>query len=367
MSQHYAMIEEIKEQPGLLDNLFRQRKELTSDFVSLYQKHLFKKVVFVGNGSPYYAGCTLRFAAESLLKAEAEAIPAGIFHNHTDFNVSGKFLPEEILLVCPAESGHSRGQVDAARRARAEGMYVMATTLHPTGVLARTTDIVLAKPGGHEVAMAATKGQTMALFMIFLNFLEAGYQSGNITEEEYVRYLSACEKVPENVEKTIEDTTAWFRANKDRVMGAEKYFLLGYGANFGTVQEAALKFFECHQKPTIALELEESLHGPFRALGKKDIVFFLAAEECPERERMQRLAEAVEPYCENRVLIQSTTNPAKGDVLAIHSSDVEFIDAIEYLIPLQVLSYLIADEMGIDLSVPLVSSLDGVMLPAYED
>ncbi len=367
MSQRYAMLEEIKEQPLLLKAIFERRQEFTEAFVSLCQKHPFKKVLFVGNGSPYYAGYTLRFAAEKMLKAEAEAVPAGIFHNHTDFNISGKFRPEEILLVCPAESGHSRGQVDAARRAKAEGSYVMSTTLNPKGVLARTTDVVLAKSGEHEIAMAATKGQTMALFLIFLCFLEAGYKLGNITVEEYEKYLSACEKLSENIEKTIEDTVQWFVENENRVMEADKFFLLGYGANYGTVQEAALKFFECHQKPTIALELEESLHGPFRALGKKDMAFFLAAENCPERERMQKLAKAVSPYCDNRILICSTQNPSEGDLLVIHSSDIEFVDTMEYLVPLQVLSFLIADKMGIDLSIPLVASLDGIMLPAYED
>lgn len=367
MSQHYAMMEEIREQGSLLRSLFENREALCADFVSLYQKHSFKKVLFVGNGSPYYAGCTLRFAAEKLLKAEAEAVFAGVFHNHTDFNVSGKFKPEEILLVCPAESGHSRGQVDAARRAKAEGISVMSTTLNPEGVLARTSDIILAKPGKHEVAMAATKGQTMAIFMIFLNFLEAAYHAGNITRAEYEMYLQACEKLPENVEKTIEDTISWFEKNEKRVMDASKFFLLGYGSNYGTVQEAALKFFECHGKATVALELEESLHGPFRALGKSDMAFFLAAEECAERERMQRLAEAVAPYCEHRILIESVSHPTAGDLLPIHSSDVEFVNAIEYLIPLQVLSFLIADRQGIDLSIPLVGSLDGVMLPGYED
>lgn len=367
MSHRYAMIEEIKEQPALLKQIFDNRKKLTEEFVALCKKHPIKKVLFVGNGSPYYAGVTLRFASEKLLKAEAEAVPAGIFHNHTDFNVSGKFAPEEILLICPAESGHSRGQVDAARRAKESGSYVMSTTLNPEGVLARTTDIVLAKPGKHEIAMASTKGQTMALFMIFLNLLEAGYELGNITAEEYDCYVTACKNVSENVEKTIEDTTLWFKKNETRVMEADKYFLLGYGANYGTVQEAALKFFECHQKPATALELEESLHGPFRALGKKDILFFVAAEEGPERERMKKLSKAVRPYCDNCVMIQSENNPPERDALVIHSSDVEFVDAIEYLIPLQVLAFLIADKMDIDLSIPLVSSLDGVMLPAYED
>ena len=367
MSQRYAMLEEIKEQSALLRSLYNNRKALCADFVSLYQKHLFKKVLFVGNGSPYYAGYTLKFAAETLLRAEAEAVYAGVFHHHTDFDVSGQFRPEEILLVCPAESGHSKGPVDAARRAKKKGCYVMSTTLNPQGILAQSSDIVLAKPGKHEVAMASTKGQTMAIFMIFLNFLEAAYHAGSLSQTEYDRYLHACEQAPENIERSIEDTISWFEKNEQRVMNASKYFLLGYGANYGTAQEAALKFFECHGKPTISLELEESLHGPFRALDRRDMVFFIAAEDGPEKERMRRLSQAVEPYCENRILMQNIHEKTSGDILPVSTSDVEFVNAIEYLVPLQVLSFLIADKKGIDLSVPLVSSLDGVMSPAYED
>lgn len=367
MGQHKTMMEEIKEQSGLLEGIFRNREALCREFAALYKEHRYKKIVFVGNGSPYYAGYTLCFAAEKLLGAEAEAIPAGIFHNCRVFNRAGKFLPKEILLVCPAESGHSKGQVDAARRAKAEGITVMSTTLNPNGVLARTSDVVLAKPGKHEEAMASTKGQTMAIFMILLNFLEAAYSAGNIGRETYDDYLSACGKAPENIRYTIEDTLSWFAANESRIMRAEKYFLLGYGANYGTVQEAALKFFECHGKPSFSMELEESLHGPLRAFAKTDMAFFVAAEEGAQRERMQLLAQAVEPFCENCIIVQSVNRPAQGDVLAIHSSDVEFVNAIEYLIPLQVLSFLVADRMGIDLSVPLVASLDQVMLPAYED
>ena len=41
--------------------------------------------------------------------------------------IRDSYKPEEVLLVCPAESGHSRGQVDAARRAQALGIRVMST------------------------------------------------------------------------------------------------------------------------------------------------------------------------------------------------------------------------------------------------
>lgn len=367
MSQRYAMMEEINEQVSLLRGLFEQRDSLCREFVSLTKKHHFKKVLFVGNGSPYYAGYTLTFAAEKLLGAEAESIPAGIFGNHREFDRSGTFHPDEILLVCPAESGHSKGQVDAARRARAQGICVMSTTLNPQGILAKTSDVVLGKPGKHEVAMAATKGQTMAIYMIFLNFLEAAYQNGKISGDEYARYLSACEKVPDNVEKTIHSTVEWFSKNRKRVMDAGQYFLLGFGANYGTVQEAGLKFFECHGKPSMPLELEESLHGPFRGLGKKDMAFFVAAEEGAQRERMLTLADAVKFCCDNRIILQNANREARGDILPVYTSDVEFINAVEYLIPFQVLAFLIADALDIDLTVPLVAELDDVMLPAYED
>lgn len=368
MSRKYAMMEEIKEQSTLLRKIFANRKELCKDFVALDQKHQFKKIIFVGNGSPYYAGCILKFAAEKLLKAESESIPAGVFRNHAEFNVSGEFLKSEILLVCPAESGHSKGQVDAARRAKKEGISVMSTTLNPKGILARTTDIVLAKPGKHEIAMASTKGQTMAIYMIFLNFLESAFARNLISDKEYQGYLNACERLPENVENIIKDTTEWFEKNKTFVMNAPQYFLIGYGANYGTVQEAGLKFFECHGKPTFPLELEESLHGPFRALHKEDVIFFLVAEDGAEKKRMLQLADALNEYCEHRIVIanQSDKQVWKNE-LKIHGSNIEFVNTIEYLTGLQTLSFLIANEMGIDLSKPLVASLDDKMHPAYED
>lgn len=367
MDQANAMMEEIREQSGLLRGLFENRQALCRDFAALHREKRFKKVYFIGNGSPYYAGCTLCFAAEKLLGADAEAIPSGLFHNHKTFNPSGKYLPDETLLVCPAESGHSKGQVDAARRAKQMGITVMSTTLNPTGVLARTSDVVLAKPGKHEIAMAATKGQTMAIYMILLNFLEAALAAGTITREEYDGYLEACRQVPDNVDKTIDATLAWFAANRQRVMEADKYFLVGYGANFGTVQEAGLKFFECHGKPTVSLELEESLHGPLRGLGKKDVAFFLAAEDGYEKQRMLKLAKALENHCDNCVLICDSRDGLSADVLPIHSGNKEFVNVIEYLVSLQTLSFVIAKEMGIDLSVPLVADLDPVMLPGYED
>lgn len=46
---------------------------------------------------------------------------------------------------------------------------------------------------------------------------------------------------------------------------------------------------------------------------------------------------------------------------------MEFVDTLEFLVPLQVIAAHMSDCLGIDLTVPKVASLDPVMLPAYRD
>lgn len=370
MGATHAMLDEICEQPELLKKLWEDREVWSNPFVELCLTHRFRRLLFVGNGSPYYVGVTLRYAAERLLRVNAESIPAAVFHNHGSFDTTGLIDPAEIMLVCPAETGRSRGQVDAARRARALGVPVVCTTLNPEGELARECDVVLAKLGDSECAIAATKNQAMALFLLLTCFVEAARALDVIDGVQYEGFISALAAVPENIAATIESARAWTDANEHRLMSAPAFFLVGYGANYGTVQEAALKFYETHERPSYAFELEETLHGPFRALHQDDMLLMLSAEAGAERERMELLARCCEPFCANRVLIMSKKQAATttyGDVLPIFSGDMEFVDTLEFLVPLQVIAAHMSDCLGIDLTVPKVASLDPVMLPAYWD
>lgn len=367
MSQPDAMLEEIREQPALLRGLRDTRDEWTAPFVALCREHRFRRLLFVGNGSPYYAGVTLAPAAERLLGVNACSVPAAYFRNHGSFDASGTVPADQILLVCPAESGHSKGQVDAARRARAAGVPVVCTTLNPKGVLARECDVVLAKPGCPERAVAATKNQTMALYLVLTCLVEAAAALGTIDAGKHARLLAALDAVPDNVGRSVELALAWCEGNRSRLMGAPTFFIMGYGANLGTAQEGALKFYETHERPTYAFEMEEVLHGPFRALHRDDVCLFLSAEAGVERDRMHVLAQASRRYCDNLVMVQGEGQAPAADRLPVASGDVEFVDALEYLVPLQVIAAFMAHGLGIDLSKAKVPELDPVMQPAYED
>lgn len=363
---------EILEQPDLLAGLRDTRDTWTRPFVNLCREHDFKRVLLVGNGSPYYAGRTLRYATEGLLGANVDPVMAGEFAFHGSFDCTGELSSEEVLLVCPAETGHSRGQVDAARRARHAGVSVVCTTLNPHGVLARECDVVLVKPGASERSIAATKNQTMALYMLLSCLVEAGHCLGRLGDGEYTRALHALDSVPDNVRETILISRDWYLGNRKRLLAAPGFFLIGYGSNYGTCLEGALKFLECHERPTQAVQLEETLHGPLRSLHRGDVVLLLSADAGPERDRMALLARQLPRYCDNVILVNSliqamTPGSSIDGSLTIASSDEKDVCAIEYLVPLQVIATMLAEDRGIDLTIPKLPELDPIMIPAYED
>ena len=343
------MLGYIKEEPALFRALLADRENLTRDFVQLFLTHDFKRIYFSGSGSPSHVSLVGKYAAVKLLKIEASYSYPGLFNYHEGFNIGGKYKPEEMLLICPAESGRTKGPVIAARKAKELGIPVVSTTLFPDGVLARESTVVIPKPYEKEKALPSTKGHSAGLFIILLCILDAAKAIGSISAEEYDSYMADMAALADSCRSACEAAIAWFDAHQDIVMCADKYRIIGYGANYSTTLETALKFIESHQRPTMAYELEEFMHGPIRTVHKDDVLFFLLAEDGPEKDRMLDLFHVMRKLTDNCVLVQSSAD-AFTDPLSLTFDAVnrELLSAVEYMVPMQVLAYLIMDHLGFD-------------------
>ena len=344
-----VMLNDIAGEPTLFENILRERASITKDFVDLFLSHNFKRIYFSGTGSPSHAAVVLKYAATKLLQIESTYSYPTLFNNHEGFNVGSKYRPDEMLLICPAESGGTKGPVIAARKAKELGIPVVCTTLNPSGVLARESDVVIFKPSGRELTMPSTKGHSTGIFLLLLCFIETARALGTISEAEYDSYIDGCARLPESCGNAYERTLKWFSEHQDIVMCADKYRIIGYGANYGTAQEAALKFLESHMRPSMGYELEEFMHGPVFSVRKDDVLFFLCAEEGPEKDRMIKLFLNMKQVTDNCILIQSSKDEFT-DALALTFDAVnkEFLSTVEYLVPIQVLAFEIADHLGFD-------------------
>ncbi len=363
-----AMLEEIFAEPGYFKRCLDGREELTRDFVNLFVSHRFRRIYFSGSGSPSHVGLIMKYVAVKLLKVEATYSYPMLFNNHEGLNAGGIYRPEEMVVICPAESGRSKGAVITARAARAQGIPVVCTTLNPEGVLARECDVVMVKPSGHEEALPSTKGHSTGIFMLLLCFVEAALALGTISREEYEMYIAGMEGLVESCADAAKRSVKWFEDHQDVVMNAPYFRVIGYGANYATALETALKFIETHRRLTVAYELEEFMHGPIRTVKQGDVIFFLCAEDGPERERMKELFKVIRRMTDNCVMVCGEAD-GEGDPLALtfRAVNQEFLTAVEYMVPMQVLAYEIGSHLGFDPTEGVNTWAKQAMEPSFSD
>ena len=342
-----AMMDCIKAEPDVIKEILDNREYYCGDFVKHFMTHPVKRVYLSGHGSPYNAGVVVGFMMEKLLKVEATTSYPTLFMNHSGFNVNGMYEPEEMLVICPAQSGRTRGPVYVARKAREMGIPVICTTLLRDGVLARECDIVIEKRSGDEESFPETKGHVASMAILMLCVVEAAYALGRILKSEYDGYLEAFESLPRSVALAAERTLSWYEAHRQVLLEAGSFTFLGYGANYATAVEGGLKLLETTLKPCMSYECEEFMHGQNQPVKEESVLFFLCPRE-PERDRMDELVQWCRRHTHNCFMVASPDDPVT-DAHSIVSDFVEceFLTAIEYLIPFQVLSHVAARDMGL--------------------
>lgn len=364
---HEIMLKHIAEEPLLIRSLLDNRKAVTEKFCDIFLKNKIRRAYFSGSGSPANACEVLRFFCEKLLKVEASYCIPTVFNHHFDFNTRD-YAPNELLLICPAESGRTKGTVLAAQHARELGIHTVCSTFNLHGLLAGICDVALYKPSGLEIALPSTKGHVLGIFLFLLSFVEAAYVTGKIERLEYARCIDAFYKASNAMEDAQEKASAWFREYQDEIMDSGSYWFIGYGANYATAKECALKFLECTKRPSFGYEQEEFMHGPLCAVKSSDMVFFLCAEDGKEKERMYelfRFCRQITPRC---VMIQRESDEEAGVMpLPFAMTGTEMTSVLELLVPMQVLAYHVADCLGYDLTQHSKNSAGKAMSLSFSD
>lgn len=343
----YAMMECIRQEPDVIREILEHKEQYTKEFVQHFKQHDVKRIYLSGHGSPYNVGGALRIMMEQLLKVEVSVDYPSLFNNHLSFNANGRYANDEMLLICPAQSGRTTGPVIAAKHAKGLGIPVICTTLIDDGVLAQECDIVLCKQSGDEESFPETKGHIASLMILMLCVIESAYALQHIDEGQYKNYMEGLKALPSALDSTITASTAWYEKNKEILVNAPYLTFIGYGENYATAIEGSLKILETTLKPCLSYECEEYMHGQNQPVDK-DSVIFMIANRGEELHRIQRLAAWCRKKGAHVILVSDDkTGEVSEDDIIISSTLTPYLSVIEYLIPFQVLGFYIAKDMGL--------------------
>jgi len=349
--RHY-MYKEILEQPATLGRMLAGRLDdrfatARLDGLNLTPRELraFRRVKILGCGSAYYVGQLGAALIEDLARIPADAEAA------SEFRYRNPIIEPDTLYVAVSQSGETADTAFAVQEVKRKGGQVVGLVNVVGSTIARECDGGIYLHAGSEVAVASTKALTHMATGFALLALALG-RVRDLSVADGQRVIAGLRALPAQIQQVLDDEA--HIADVGRALSvAPSLFFIGRARGFPVAREGAQKFKEVSYRHAEAYQASELKHGPLalidRALPTVAIV--------PDDHLTDRNLAAVQQILarDGSVVVVTHTGVDLGrlDVTRIDvpKSEPE-LDPILLTIPLQLLAYHAALQLGHDIDKP---------------
>jgi glucosamine--fructose-6-phosphate aminotransferase (isomerizing) len=348
--KHY-MLKEIHEQPRAVADTLVGRVDLEHDDVTLDGVDLdvskIKRVIFIACGTSYHASLVGEFLVESLARLPTEVDLA------SEFRYREPILGPGDLVVAVSQSGETLDTMEAVREAKSKGATVLAISNVLESSIPRMSDHSFYTHAGPEIGVASTKAFTTQLVAIALLAIYLGRRTGTLPRDKARALLAELVQLPVKMRDVVE-SSAQLQVLARRYGQASGFLFLGRGSQYPIALEGALKLKEISYIHAEGYAAGEMKHGPIALIDEHLPVVVLTPRGPHYEKVVSNLAEV--RARQGKVLAIAT----KGDnEIGSHADDVVLVPdtALELqpiltVLPLQMLSYYVADFKGTDIDQP---------------
>ena len=357
MKENEALLKCLEDIPRVVNSLILQKKDITEEFVKLFLSRDIKKIYFSGQASGIYIGMILKPFIEDCFQMEVQVTNPYEFVLNERFNVNGIYKPSQLCMICPAHSGTTPGPIKMAEICQEEEIAVVTVTYDLQSPLALQSTVAIDKRSGKEKSYIETRGHFASMVCIYLCFLEYGKASGRISAERYGVLLDCLKKVSCSMYHIVPKTFQWYNQNKKLLLDADVIRYIANGEYVGAALEGGLKIAETTHKSRLVYESEEFMHSGTTEVKRNSVIFMLMPEN-RAYVRMQELYGWCRQHSGRTIVLCSCENAKDFEnALGVTLEDVPYFSAMEYILPFEVLAYLLSEDLG--LSVITSANEDG--------
>ena len=257
----WFMRKEIHEQPrAIADSMLGRHDEagrLQLDEIRISEDELrdVDKIIIVACGTAFYAGLVAKYAIEHWTR-----IPCEVELAH-EFRYRDPILTRDTLVVAISQSGETADTLMAIRHAREQRSKVLAICNTNGSTIPRESDAVIYTHAGPEIGVASTKGFMTQLVACYLLALYLAQVRGTRYGDEIAAVVHELEKMPEHVQRMLDDA-AVVNELAAELVDAGSVLFLGRHAGFPVALEGALKLEELAYIHAEGFAAGELKHGP---------------------------------------------------------------------------------------------------------
>jgi glucosamine--fructose-6-phosphate aminotransferase (isomerizing) len=349
----YFMLKEINEQPETFQSAHRGRLLAHQGNVRLggllpieEKLRKAKRIIITACGTSWHAGLVGEYLIENLAQIPVEVDYA------SEFRYRNAVIGEDDIVIAISQSGETADTLAAVKETKQKGATALGIVNVVGSSIARATDAGIYIHAGPEIGVASTKAFTSQLSVLTLLALYLG-RMRNLSQSDGKRIASAILEIPDKMRKIL-DQSEYIRDIAKQYLNVKNFLYLGRGFNFPAALEGALKLKEISYIHAEGYPAAEMKHGPIALIDKDMPVVFIAIKD----EIYDKVLSNIEEVRSRNGKVIAIATEGDEEIKKIAEHVIYIPDTLPMLtpvlsvIPLQLLAYFIADEMGKDVDKP---------------
>lgn len=349
----HFMLKEIYEQPRSVRDAARGRlsiEEATSKLGGLNMSNAelraVERVVLTGCGTALHAAMVGEYLLETLALVPTECEFA------SELRYRNLPMTRDTLVFALSQSGETADTLAALRECRRKGHRTLGICNNVASTIARESDGGIYMHAGPEIGVAATKSFTSQVVVLTLFAMLLG-RIRNLSSSDGIRIIRELEALPEKIEKTLllNDQIAGVARKYAR---SENFLFMGRQFQYPVALEGALKLKEISYIAASGHPSAELKHGVIALINEKTPSVFIAPEDEVFEKNLSNIEEVKArkgPVIAIGTEGNTSLEKVVDDVILVPAAP-DFLAPVLTVLPLQLLAYHIAVELGRDVDKP---------------
>jgi len=311
-----------------------------------------RKIIIVACGTSWHSGLIGEYLIEQFARTDVEVEYA------SEFRYRNPLITAEDCVIAISQSGETADTLEAIRIAQKHGALTIGIVNVVGSTIARETDAGIYLHAGPEIGVASTKAFTAQVMVLTLLALRLAVQKKTITDSTFNHIADQINSLPQVISHVIETTAPQIKKISKYFRHAQNFLFLGRGIHFPVALEAALKLKEISYIHAEGYPAAEMKHGPIALIDHMMPVVVIAPKSDPIYEKIRANIEEVRARNGELIIITEEGNHE----LDSYAGDEQFVvrvptvdsalQPLVAIIPLQLLSYYVADLRGCSIDQP---------------
>ena len=346
------MIKEIFEQPITLKTCLKEYIDKIREEINFYNLPIepkkIKKIVLIGCGTAYHSCLVTKYWLEEFTNLVIETDIA------SEFRYRNNRFDKNNLYIFVSQSGETADTFAALDLCKKENLKTCSVVNVVESSIARQSDCVLPIHAGPEIGVASTKAFLGQMLVLYLFSLKIGEVRGDLDNKKYKKLISNLKNLPQLIKETLKEVQKIQLIAKD-IYNSKGSMFLGRGSSYPIAMEGALKLKELSYLHAEGYPAGEMKHGPL-ALIEKDLPVVCIVPPGPLfHKTISNIQEVIARG--GRILMITDDNSLQSESENIWQvfrlpNVPKSIESIVYSIPIHMLAYYTAVELGNDVDQP---------------